>query len=118
MDGQRQPSRWVWALLAVVLLAGGVASTGATVSGEQGPSPRGGEVGGGVAGSGHVSREPRMHSQAPLRSQEHVSQASPTGPYAGTLATPDPLLTCRMRSEGSEYLLLSKGLERGVWVVL
>ncbi|XP_077707421.1 ADAMTS-like protein 2 isoform X2 [Canis aureus] len=30
MDGQRQPSRWVWALLAVVLLAGGVASTGAT----------------------------------------------------------------------------------------
>nr|XP_055171115.1 ADAMTS-like protein 2 isoform X2 [Nyctereutes procyonoides] len=30
MDGQRQPSRWVWALLAVVLLAGDVASTGAT----------------------------------------------------------------------------------------
>jgi len=30
MDGRRQPSRWVWCLLAVALLAGGVASTGAT----------------------------------------------------------------------------------------
>uniref|UniRef100_A0A8C8Y4B8 ADAMTS like 2 n=1 Tax=Panthera leo TaxID=9689 RepID=A0A8C8Y4B8_PANLE len=30
MGGRRQPSRWVWSLLAVALLAGRVASTGAT----------------------------------------------------------------------------------------
>ncbi|XP_029775381.1 ADAMTS-like protein 2 isoform X2 [Suricata suricatta] len=30
MDGRRQPSRWVWSLLAAALLAGGVAATGAT----------------------------------------------------------------------------------------
>lgn len=38
MDCRRQPSCWAWSLLA--LMAGGVASTGATVSGERGFSPR------------------------------------------------------------------------------
>ena len=56
MDGRLRPSHWAWSLLAVVLMAGGVASSGATVSGECGPSPRGAGVRG-VGGPAHSARD-------------------------------------------------------------
>lgn len=40
MDGRWQPSRWAWSLLTMALVAGGASSTGATVSGGRGLSPR------------------------------------------------------------------------------
>lgn len=79
MDCRRQPSCWAWSLLAMALMAGGVASTGATVSGERGFSPRWADVGGAVWQLwGTYIRVLESFPKTPINCQEHVLQACQT----------------------------------------
>lgn len=83
MDCRRQPSCWAWSLLAMALMAGGVASTGAMVSGERGFSPRWADAGGAVRQVwGTCAQVLGSLPKAPLGCQEHGLQASQTSPLA------------------------------------
>ena len=103
MDGRWQPSRWAWSLLTMALVAGGASSTGATVSGGRGLSPRradGEGLGdrGGACVPGSPSQSSLSHSDQPV-SRGFWPLASLTG----------------QGPQGPWAPLLSEGPECGVW---